>query len=608
MEAPKNEHAGDEKQTSPHCSTAEEITEVKTLLLSTKIQEGKPEEEDIVSPTKNTDRDPASWQPGAFKQFPTLTLLVCLGILLCLAASVIVLVHSDGKLQSQWPLPASYRYGQIQPSTLLAIFIAFANAGIVFIKSDGATRAWWTRSLQCHTTLDQLHHFWAHGVSLFASITAGPAFSWIALSTIATVLIALANSPLLQAATTTDKQYVLSSNVSILANVSADPLPLGATGYRIWTPQATTNEYVLTPWFRDIVNSYRGQNPIPLHFTGCSGSCTADFAAPGFDINCTETAGVVHYDYQGVAANTNVGLVPLYSTILFNGTSDGGTGTFFLNYTTGGDTYDNVTYCSAKQVTHTCVFRAAIVNYTLLMDNFTQTIRLPLVTPDTYKTNRTIRLIDTPIDRPNGANFYDSALGGIFQAVFYQYQSRVTFDASPQAGYGVVDLGGLPAGVYLTAYQRNPGACNFAWSNFLPDVVRTFQEFSLRSAIVYYDPHKPPQLGYATQYSIESVYASHYLYLGLALGISLLAFVFLIPLFAGYWRLGRTVSFSPLEVAKAFQAPLLSGQASNATADRLLLGVKGTRVQYGVGAEDFSSSNLRMGDPIDTRPPMAEAR
>ena len=581
---------------------------MKSFLLSPKNQAGKKEEENSVSSTKNTDRDPVPWQPGALKQFPTVSLLVFLGILLCLAASITVLVHSDGKLQSQWPLPASYRYGQIQPSTLLAIFIAVANAGVGLIRSDGATRAWWARSLRSHTTLDQLHHFWSHGVSIFASVTAGRAFSWIALSTIVTVLVALANSPLLQAATTTDKQFVLSSNIPILANVSTDPLPLGATGYRIWTPQDTSNEYVLTPWFRDIVNSYRGQSPIPLHFTGCSGSCTADFAAPGFDIDCTETAGVVHYDYQGAAANTNVGLVPLYSTMFFNGTANGGTGTFFLNYTTGGDTYDNVTYCSAQQVAHTCVFRAAIVNYTLLMDNVTQTVRLPLVTLDTYKANRTIRLIDTPIDQPNGANFYDSVLGGIFQAVYFQYQSRVLFDASPQAGYGVVELGGLPAVVYLTSYQRNAGACNFAWSNFLPDVVRTFQEFALRTAIVYYDPRKPQQLGYATQSSIESVYASHYLYLGLSLGLSFLAFLFLIPLFVGYWRLGRPVSFSPLEVAKAFEAPLLSDHPRNAPADRLLRGVKGTRVQYGVGAEDVSSSNLRMGDPIDTRPPAVEAR
>ena len=608
MEVPQNGHAEGEKTTPPHYSTSEEIAEVKSFLLSPKIQEAEKEEDDIVSPTKNTDRDPVRWQPGAFKQFPTLTLLVFLGILLCLAASITVLVHSDGKLQSQWPLPASYSYGQIQPSTLLAIFIGVANAGVAFIKSDGATRAWWTRALKSNTTLDQLHHFWSHGVSLFASITAGRTVGWIALASIVTAIVAVANSPLLQAATTTDKQFVLSQNVPILANVSADPLPLGATGYRIRTLRDTGNEYVLTPRFRDIVNSYRGQNPIPLRFTGCSGSCTADFAAPGFDVNCTETAGVVHYDNQGVASNTNVGLVPLYSWMFFNGTSDGGTGTFFLNYTTGGDTYDNVTYCSAKQVAHTCVFRAAIVNYTLLMDNVTQTIRLPVVTEDTYKANRTIRLIDTPLDQPNGANFYNSVLGGIFQAVHFHYLSRVVFYAGPQAGYGSLDLGGLPAVTYMTAYQNNAGACNFAWSNFLPDVVRTFQEFALRTAIVYHDPLKPQQLGHAAQYSIESVYASHYLYLGLALGLSLLAFAFLIPLFVGYWRLGRTVSFSPLEVAKAFQAPLLTGQPSNAPADRLLLGVKGTRVQYGVGVEDFSSSNLRMGDPIDTRPPTVDAR
>lgn len=58
---------------------------------------------------------------------------------------------------------------------------------------------------------------------------------------------------------------------------------------------------------------------------------------------------------------------------------------------------------------------------------------------------------------------------------------------------------------------------------------------------------------------------SFWYFLGAAL-LEMLCISLMFPTHFGWWRLGRAVSFSPLEVATAFKAPLLRDCDSNAFA------------------------------------------
>ena len=78
------------------------------------------------------------------------------------------------------------------------------------------------------------------------------------------------------------------------------------------------------------------------------------------------------------------------------------------------------------------------------------------------------------------------------------------------------------------------------------------------------------------------VYTSSYLFLGLAVMVSLLGWLATVPIFFGWWNLGRAVSMSPIEMARAFGAPDLKNYDSNSTAKSLLEEVGGQKVQYGV--------------------------
>lgn len=79
----------------------------------------------------------------------------------------------------------------------------------------------------------------------------------------------------------------------------------------------------------------------------------------------------------------------------------------------------------------------------------------------------------------------------------------------------------------------------------------------------------------------ETVYQSHYDWMIGALAIILVAFCSIVPTFVDWWHLGRTVSMSPIETAKAFDAPLLWQADPNGTAHDISVQLRSVNIQYG---------------------------
>jgi hypothetical protein len=61
-----------------------------------------------------------------------------------------------------------------------------------------------------------------------------------------------------------------------------------------------------------------------------------------------------------------------------------------------------------------------------------------------------------------------------------------------------------------------------------------------------------------------------------------LACLAILPTYRGWWLLGRLVSLSPLEIAKAFDAPMLRGIDANGTSSELARAIGDARVRYEV--------------------------
>lgn len=84
----------------------------------------------------------------------------------------------------------------------------------------------------------------------------------------------------------------------------------------------------------------------------------------------------------------------------------------------------------------------------------------------------------------------------------------------------------------------------------------------------------------------------------LAIGnfLSLVPIIFIVPLYFGYSKLGRRVSLHPLEIARAFSAPLFEGVDGNVTARDIGIEKGVVRVRYGAVERNGEEKVLRVED------------
>jgi hypothetical protein len=71
----------------------------------------------------------------------------------------------------------------------------------------------------------------------------------------------------------------------------------------------------------------------------------------------------------------------------------------------------------------------------------------------------------------------------------------------------------------------------------------------------------------ATQSLTQNVFQTHFPYMIIALVVMGTGILSVLPIFAGFWRLGRDMSFNPIEVAKEFDAAALVGQPGSSYKD-----------------------------------------
>lgn len=78
-----------------------------------------------------------------------------------------------------------------------------------------------------------------------------------------------------------------------------------------------------------------------------------------------------------------------------------------------------------------------------------------------------------------------------------------------------------------------------------------------------------------------AVYRAHYVYTGVAVGVTYLTSILTMLLLRGFRTHGREFSMSPLEIAKAFNAPLLRLIGSNTRGGDIARKLAGVKVKYG---------------------------
>ena len=348
--------------------------------------------------------------------------------------------------------------------------------------------------------------------------------------------------------------------------------------------------------------------------SGCQGTCIGRVLGAGYAVKCVNSTTL----YNATMGVINGNGIPQKATIFNTAFNYGYYGR--INFTALYVT--NFALTGSANLTNRAL-QPATIDYPIKLVNDT-------ITPDpsgSWDTDHIAQLRSDNEKYPSLPQRSDTH-SGMAAYLTQAYDSNVVIAQNPTHGPSFKTNGSI---VY--AYIQNPntlgkggvtlGGVGLGFLSPTSDIMGAVREVAFRAAVQiptlnvtsYYvnrnnnqDEILFDQTGYnewkaATMQQIlveqvtnELVYKSQYIFLIIAVLFTLFATCTVLIIFNGWWRLGRDVSLSPIEVARAFAAPVLSGAGSNVEIKTLLkqLGNKelrwGAEVDQGAAAMRFDSA------------------
>lgn len=491
-----------------------------------------------------------AWNTGFRKRFPFIGLAALLLICLSVVAAIIIVAISDGDLISSW---------SVSTGVLLSIISSVTGICLAAALAEGATIAWWRKALH-GATISELQNYWEFSGSPLQSALAGRRMNWVAFASIVTTLTA-ASGPLLQRASTVINRDIVNP-VTISASV-ASMLPIGYTGV------ITDRSYVLSTYqdpFIQIMHEHTARTSIGLNTTGCNGACYTHIKGAGFAYNCTETTKPFNLDTANFYfPNGSINPDIRYGQTLFstNMTRDPA-GSMLLTVV-----YKATPECKGDLVVRRCFAKGAILLYPVVLQNNTISLQsewnndtVVSYTENGYETSRT------------------STFGGVVLATNDRFSSSAVVYFTGGAGWAM-SAQGAAANENMDRSFGTYSNCSVTWRDPTNTILADIREIFLRTSVLASNKQNETQYVSAMELRSETIYESHYEYLAVGTVILLGAVGVIFMLYYGWWELGRAVSMSPIETAKAFGAPILDGVAGNAEANGLIKHAGDIEVKYG---------------------------
>ncbi|KAG4432747.1 hypothetical protein IFR05_011777 [Cadophora sp. M221] len=564
---------------------------------------------DLSSPNDEgtSTRASENWETGFWKRFPWMGIGCLLAAILITVSEIIILVKSDGKSVSEWTLKGK----SVAPNVILSILNSCAGVCFAIAVAQGIAISWWRKAMR-GATIKDLHNTWSFGSSISAIVLNLKYFNLAALAAVVTKLT-IVDGVLFQRSTTT----YIALGLPHSHNVTTFPtkhLPFTAR----LNSFGNDTDYLTYEYTYDIqnwVSSAFGSVYSTYGYTDCEGICGIDTPNPGYIATCDWTEQEVDFiadlNFGNVTNSTEAKETDLLSI------------NFTLNYATPEKNYtwigvDMINYvpvalnrtnstqrCPATMYRTSCELTQSIINYPVYMQfsNQSTTSRHGAVSKVSVylgglnKTEGTwSQLQDFDYDKGQlpGFDYISDVVttnkapgpfsyttnGGIYQALKDRYTSRayLTTHNNDSANWSVSFDGQYAA---LLANNEDPptnnNTCPFRYDdpmdiimpglNTLTFIVSdnlynranwTDNAFTPAQATAYWDDSllSAP----ATQYKTEVHYATNYHFMFGALASTLLCACLVLPVYWGFWQLGRKVSLNPIEIANAFQAPMLSAE------------------------------------------------
>ena len=591
----------DEKDSAPRSSTgsriSDDIASTKHEVLA--IHENSVGSDDAIPPNLRT------WRTTFFRSGPLAGLCCMLLAALSILVSFGILMGSRGAAVLSW---------NVQPSAYLAICSAVANQALRFASFQGVIIAWWCRASR-GTTLRQLHRDWRAGMTILGALSNARNMGFIGLACILSTLVAI-DGPLLQKATNVVSAPIgetMSLNVSL-----APEVPTGFTGGWYKMPNGS-NQMPWSPIWNDTIPTLNGNggtsnNIIPLQHPmdplsaawlteapmkgfvqGCKSKCKAKLRAPALAVTaCTTKLMPVNYTQT-------------YAFPPYNLAAPLDRNAFILDTAILLDTHESINLISAHATVNDCAgtlsftictLDAAVGEYDVLIDNDIVTLASPGVPNIIALANNTQIGAWDEVHR-----WHPSTLAGIAALGIYTAQgANIWYDDPKETPHmSQYTIGAITEKFRLYDDQK----CS-SFIDAKDYALRQLNSIMFEAGVVaaqtenasYIQSLMDPGLqvnsvvtGYVEgEHNVFHTDLHWFLAAALVEGICI---ALILPTYWGWWLLGRPVSFSPLEVAKAFGAPMLSNCNSNASGrDIAKADVGATRVQYGASQ---ANGRMRLG-------------
>ncbi|KAK5174616.1 Serine carboxypeptidase 3 [Saxophila tyrrhenica] len=545
---------------------------------------------------------PRPWRTTLMRAGPVSGFLAMFVAIGSIAVSLGILVASDGAAVSGW---------SASPSIYLATCTAIANLAMRYACIQGVVIAWWVRARK-GSTLARLHYDWRSGATLGGALAAGRRTGLLGLATIFSTL-ALIDGPLLQRSSSVVPS-TLHEPVSLQVSM-AQEIARGSTGFWIASEEMDYGTHVNTPFNKtmpgvdgtkvsndiwtftedfmdEVATLYYSNAPLPGLVHGCVDKCLVTIRAPAVAVvECTPySISVDYHEAMSLLAvqRDSTGAGPLNQQAFVTAAALDPTGQSHetINLLAG---YSTTTDCAGTYHYTACTLQSAIGEYNI-------TVAGNLSSIETLGTPRIVALANDT--RTNGiveGGGHASTLAGVMAIYSEPWQSQVT-------AYN--DRGRVSWQTYnqqrLFQYEGDYSGDCPSFVDPLGDMIASLNKLMVytgaamaRNDFAWLDARMDPGIAAQTNTTVEgttvgdqNVFRTDYWWFLAAALVEITCICFVAPTYWGYWRLGRSMSFSPLEIAKAFEAPLLAGCHSNSTGRDLARAVGDMPVKYGSEGSD----------------------
>ncbi|KAK5677388.1 hypothetical protein LTS10_009958 [Elasticomyces elasticus] len=435
--------------------------------------------------------------------------------------------------------------------------------------AQGVSISWWRKAMGPETKLGDLHRHWQFGTSAIAAAISGKRFNFIAFASIL-VAITPANGPLLQRSSSVVLKQIsapITLHVNAIPSIDANDHPTGVASGR------GKGISLMIDAFSPIVQSFYNDIAVNVNNTGCPGDsvCTGRLQGVGLALNCSSyTTAFNHSTYPEPDYTTKLNI--FHTGFGFDENVPGNLN-LYTQYMLPSDTQD-MGACEGNLLQRECLFRPATVLYPVVVNGNGSIISLD---PSTTILDDTIVEIVKIIDSATGFRSA-SAMGGVAFALSNRFDSSMDVRFAGTVGWQLSTSGAT--GPQSVESAGNGGlSCSLNFTDPTQNLIAQARELMFRTALAFGNSSTTQEIAGA-QLRTTNVYQSHYEYLAAAVVLTLASISVVTATLYGFWALGRSMSMSPLEIAKAFNAPLLAAEDSNAQAEQLVRSVGARHVRY----------------------------